>query len=298
MGASENQREPSEVVAEAVQRQLSLGTRLERFATGSLPVFALDDEHVIKLFPPGAGSHFETEHTALSGIGGRLSISTPRVVATGKREGWSYVVMTRLSGSLLCDTWPSLHHDDRSRLVRDVGTALAELHALPTMDLAPLSVDWPRFVEEQRDSCRERQLAKGLGAPWLEQLDTFLTRWTPVDSGQRVLLHTEVMREHLLVEQREGLWQLSGLFDFEPAMLGPPEYELSAVGIFVTAAEPTLLGTLLDAYGATMDDALPLRIMTYSLLHRYSNLRWYIERLGVPPGVSDLETLAHRWFSP
>jgi hygromycin-B 7''-O-kinase len=182
--------------------------------------------------------------------------------------------------------------------MREVGAALAALHATATDELAPLAVDWPRFMDAQRASCRDRQLARGLGAPWVDAVGDFLARWTPSDDGARVLLHTEVMREHLLVERREGAWHITGLIDFEPAMLGAPEYELAAVGIFLTCAEPGLLRVLLDAYGAEVDDELPLRIMAYALLHRYSNLRWYLERLPVLDDVGDLESLARRWFTP
>jgi len=105
------------------------------------------------------------------------------------------------------------------------------------------------------------------------------------------------MRQHVLVEHRKGAWHISGLIDFEPAMLGAPEYEFAAVGIFLTCAEPSLLRAFLEGYGAELDDALPLRIMAYALLHRYSNLSWYLERLPVPDDVRDLEALARRWFT-
>jgi hygromycin-B 7''-O-kinase len=36
--------------------------------------------------------------------------------------------------------------------------------------------------------------------------------------------------------------------------------------------------------------------MAYALLHRYSNLRWYLERLP-SPGVTSLDALAMRWWS-
>ena len=45
------------------------------------------------------------------------------------------------------------------------------------------------------------------------------------------------MRSHLLTaEGPEGTWRLSGLIDFEPAMLGEREYEFADVG--ESAAEP------------------------------------------------------------
>ena len=206
--------------------------------------------------------------------------------------------MTRLSGCSLAEAWQAIGAQDRRQLMSQIGVALAELHAVTTDGLTPLTVDWPRFVDAQRASCRERQLAKGLGDSWVDLLDEFLATWTPADDGRRALLHTEVMREHLLVEQEGGGWHVGGLVDFEPAMVGAPGYEFASVGIFLTCAEPGLLQALLDSYGAEFDDEFAVRTMGYALLHRYSNLRWYLERLPVPDDVRDLEQLARRWFAP
>lgn len=293
-----SERDESAAVASEVRDALGLRDELVRFSTGSVPVFAAGGERVIKLFPARGRSYFECEVAALARVDGKLSVPTPRVVDSGERRGWWYVVMTRLGGTLLSEVWGEVDARDRRRLMRETGAAVAELHALSTDDLAPLAVDWPAFVEAQRASCRERQISTGLDPSWADGVDAFLARWTPRDDGRRVLLHTEIMREHLMVEPAERGWRISGLFDFEPAMVGAPEYELSSIAIFVASAEPGLLGTLLDAYGAEVDDELPLRIMAYSLLHRYSNLRWYMKRLGVPDGARDLEALALAWFAP
>jgi len=286
----------SATAAENIRKEFSLGANIEPFAAGSVPVFAAGDRYVVKLFPQSDGVHFETEVAALAGIDGALSIPTPRLVASGERGGWWFVVMTRLSGRPLVDVWQTLTFDERRGLVRDVGTSLAELHALDTSELTPLVVDWSSFVRQQCDSCVERQAAKGLAALWLDQVESFLERWSPPDDGRRVLLHTEVMREHVLVEPHHGVWRLSGLVDFEPAMIGAPEYEFASVGVFLTCAEPQLFRAVLDAYGAPLDDELPLRVMAYTLLHRYSNLRWYLERLPVADH-SDLQSLARSWFA-
>ena len=298
MSETSSRGDDSAAIVDAIRRELSLGAAVKRFASGSVPVFAVGDEHVVKLFPLAERSFFDTERAALTRIDGRLSVPTPRAIAAGERGQWLYIVMTRLPGGSLVEAWPTIGIHDRFRLMREVGAALAELHATATDDLVPLAVDWARFIDTQRASCRDRQLARGLGAPWVDAVGDFLARWTPRNDGARVLLHTEVMRQHVLVERREGAWHVSGLIDFEPAMIGAPEYELSAVGIFLTCAEPGLLGVLLDAYGAEVDDELPLRIMAYSLLHRYSNLRWYLERLPVLDEAGDLELLARRWFTP
>lgn len=152
---------------DAIRRELSLGDGVERFASGSVPVFGVGDEHVVKLFPPAERAFFDTERAALARIDGRLPVPTPRAIAAGERGQWFYIVMTRLSGCSLAEAWPTIETRDRLRLMREVGEALAELHATATDDLAPLAVDWPRFMYEQRASCRDRQLAKGLPTPWV-----------------------------------------------------------------------------------------------------------------------------------
>jgi len=274
-----------------------LGGEVARFAGGSLPVYAIGETHVLKLFPPVHLSERGTEATALSLVAGRLPIPTPRVEQVGELAGWGYVLMERLHGEGLATAWPRLGGYDRERLLAALGEALAALHAIrhPLLEtLAP--PDWGAFVTEQRASAVERQRAKGLDAAWLAQLPAFLESLPREPAAERVLLHTEVMREHLLVRQGARGWELSGLFDFEPAMRGAPEYELASVGVFVSRGDPRLLGTLLRSYGyreADLDEALARRLLGYAIVHRYSNLRWYLERLP-PPAAPTLAALALR----
>jgi hygromycin-B 7''-O-kinase len=285
-------------VLEAIRGRHSLGSEIAPFAFGSVPVFAVGREHVVKLFPSAQRSYFEIEREALVRLDGLLPVATPRAVAAGEQASWCYIVMTRVPGISLAEAWPEIDARGRHRLMRETGTALAALHATPADGFAYPGAEWPRFVEGQRATCPARQLGRGLAAPWVEAVEAFLARWTPRDDGARGFLHTEVMKEHVLVAQRGGEWRVTGLIDFEDAMVGAPEYEWAAAGLFLTAGEPSLLRALLEAYGAAVDDELPLRIMAYALLHKYSDLRRYLERLPVPDGVRDLETLARSWFTP
>ena len=80
-------------------------------------------------------------------------------------------------------------------------------------------------------------------------------------------------------------------------MVGAPDYELASVGIFVAGAEAGVLRAVLEGYGMGPDDDLAPRIMAYALLHRYSNLRWYLERLPPVPDAKTIEALARGWFA-
>jgi hygromycin-B 7''-O-kinase len=59
-----------------------------------------------------------------------------------------------------------------------------------------------------------------------------------------------------------------------------------------------LLRRLLVAYRygpQELDDALSRRLLAYALLHRHSDLRWYLEQLPPPP-VPTLDALAAHWW--
>jgi hygromycin-B 7''-O-kinase len=154
-------------------------------------------------------------------------------------------------------------------------------------------------VARQRAGVVSEQLGLGLPPSWADQIPGFLDEvGLPIRAP--VLLHTEVMREHLLVtEGPGGAWRLSGLIDFEPAMRGDREYEWAAVGVFVSEGDGAFLARTLTAYGYPrdgLDHALRRRLLAWTLLHRYSNLAWYLGRLPEPDRPT-LDALAHRWFA-
>ena len=287
--------------AEAICRRHGLdGGALARYPGGSTIVFAVGTGHVIKLFEPIFSDDARTEQTVLEHVRGRLSIPTPAVRFAGEREGWRYVVMEQLRGMSLVEAWQEIDAGARVELCRRIGRAVAELHALELPPALP-GPDWPAFVESQAAGCVEQHVGKGLEERWARQIPGFLARHdlAALARERPVLLHTEVMREHVLVERRGGGWEPSGLFDFEPARVGAAEYDFASVGVFLAAGEPGLARAFLLGYGLAEDRltaGLQERMLLHALLHRYGNLRWYLERLP-PRRAATLPELAAEWFS-
>ena len=263
-------------------------------------MYAVGTQQVLKLYPPGDVAHAVVETQVLSATHGRLPIATPQPLAHGTQDGWGYLLMSQLPGQRLVAVWPELDRADRERLGDTLGEGIAALHALDYRPLGDLPWPaWQPFMAAQRGSAVERQRQRGLDAHWLAQIDPFLDTWAAPAGEARVLLHTEIMREHLMVQRRGDRWHLSGLFDFEPAMPGESLYEFASVGVFVSCGDGPLLRRILRSSGCRADDldeSLPCRLMAQALLHRYSNLRWYLERLPLPGAVT-LEQLAHHWFA-
>jgi hygromycin-B 7''-O-kinase len=275
------------------------GARALRYASGSLPVYALGAGHVLKLFPPHEHDFASVEARVLAAVAGALPVPTPAPVAADRLDGWHYILMSQLRGTRLVDVWPQIPQRDRDRIADELGRCTRALHAIDIAPLADLTPEWCGFIGAQRDTAADRQRERGLDAHWLAQVPAFLQAWMPPIAAPQALLHTELMREHLLADFDGDRWRLTGLFDFEPAMLGAPEYDFASFGLFVACGDGRVLRRALLAYGyapSALDPALQCRFMAWALLHRYSNLHWYLQRLP-PQGETTLEQLAGRWWS-
>ncbi|GHC66651.1 phosphotransferase family protein [Streptomyces flavofungini] len=290
---------PDEAVMRPAVEDLSArlglaGAPLTRYDEGSQPVYAVGERHVLKLFPGAAADDGATEARVLGHVQGQLPVPTPELHDFGAYvNGWTYVLMSRLPGTGLHLAWPRIPTADRDRVVARAGEALAALHALGHAPLADVlgPGDWREFTARQRAGAVDRQRGRGLPESWAEQIPGFLDA-VPLPAPPRTaLLHTEFMRQHLLVDPADG-HRLTGLFDFEPAMIGDPAYDFVGVGLFVTRGEPGLLTRFTAAYGRTFE---PRLLLAYTLLHVYSNLPWYLRELPAPPEPA-LDALAEAWF--
>ena len=271
-----------EEVAEIARRH-GLRGEARRYPVGSQPVFAVGDEHVVKLFPPASRRNGDNERDALELLGGRLPVATPELRAAGELGTWSYLVMTQLRGAAPAQM---LGH------AAQLGATLRALRGLDADARAlPHAVVWEELLAERRAGAAARAAARGADAAWVARIDPFLASVDLADHGARVFLHTEVMPAHLLATGD----RLTGLVDFEPAMFGPPEYELASIGLFVSRGDPAILRAIVSAAGLSAP-GLARRLMAYALVHRYANLRWYLAELPPAPGMHHFEDLAEQWF--
>ena len=280
--------------AEDLAARLGLaGAGLRRYPGGSRPVYAASGRRVLKLYPTVSAPDGVTEARVLEYLHGRLPVATPELLAHGEYEnGWRYLLMSQFPGTELAAAWPAIPRTHRDRVVSEAGEMLAALHGLDPEPLHRMlgPADWAGFLAGQRATAAERQRDVKLPDPWLGQIDGFLGSAPLTPGRERALLHTEVIREHLLVDP--GTWTLSGLLDFETAMTGDRAYEFVAVGLFVSRGDPRLLGRILAAYGDSFD---PRELLAYTLLHMHSNLPECLRELMAPPEPT-LESLALTWF--
>jgi hygromycin-B 7''-O-kinase len=266
------------------------------FSMGTNLVVALDQRLILKIFPPMLRRQFESERAALGRLHGRLSIPVPQIVFEGERSGWPYLVMTRMNGVNCEEAWAWLSEHQRESVLTQVGEIIAEVQRVPVGDLSQLQPQWEQFIPKQIEGCRARHERLGLPEKYLDGLDNFLrdaVTLIPVNAAS-VILTGEYNPENIFLEEHSGRWRLAALIDFGDVMTGWGEYDLLGPSTFAAAGRPGRVRSLLRGYGyseAGVDAALPRRLMTLLLLHRFSNLAVQIRIEGWQQKAADLYEL-------
>ena len=251
---------------------------------------------VVKFFAPLFAAGFAAEVAALKFLAPVATLS-PRLIEAGSIDGWNYVLMTQLRGCSLKQSWPGLSAQEQRLACFNVGSALRTIHALPVDGQKVTASGWSDFLGVQLRGCVERQERLGLDAAIVRQIDSFLARVDLHERDRQVFLHTEVMRDHVFFERSARSLAFSGFIDFEPSMIGCAEYDFAAVGIFLSCGDAHALRAFFAGYGslpAVNSREFRRRIMAYTLLHKYSNLCWYLEFM---PRASSLDELADLWWA-
>jgi hygromycin-B 7''-O-kinase len=267
------------------------------FATGTNIVLAPDEKHILKIFPPFLRGQFESERNTLAQLRGRLRVPIPEIVAEGERDGWPYLVITRLSGVLGAEAWPSLPEADKERVLGEIGATIADVQRVPAGPLARVEPAWDVFLRGQIAGCRARHARLGLPAKFLDGIDELLRETaaslTALD-GPPVILTGEYIPENFLLSRNGTGWRLAGLIDFGDVMTGRGEYDLLGPSAFMTAGMPRRVRSLLRGFGYSAADITPdlkRRLMALMLLHQASDPVRHICIEGWQQKAADLEEL-------
>lgn len=264
------------------------------FATGTNLVVGFGENLILKIFPPLLRAQFVSERSSLTQLAGRLHLPIPEIVAEGMRDGWPYLIITRLAATLGSEAWPSLPEDQKERVLRQIGETIASVQRAPLGPLATIEPRWDDFMRAQMQGCRARHERLGLAPKFLAGLDDLLrdaAELIPMDAPP-VILIGEYIPENFLLGCDAGQWSLKGLFDFGDVLAGWRDYDLLGPSAFMAAGRPGRVRSLLEGFGYVKpDDALKRRLMALMLLHRASDLNSHICIEGWQQQADDLVAL-------
>ena len=280
-----------------IARSHGLSAREPRpFATGTNLVVALDEGLVLKIFPPMLRSQFISERGSLRQLCGKLSVPIPEIVAEGERDGWPYLVMTRVNGILGRDVWPTLPEANKERVLAGIGATIAEVQRVPPGELLGIEPRWDVFMAAQIAGCRARHERLGLPQKFLDGLDDLVrdaSELIPMDA-EPVILTGEYIPENFLLAEDGDEWRVAGLIDFGDVLTGFRDYDLLGPSAFMAAGRPGRVSSLFEGFGYTradVDFALKRRLMALMLLHRASDPLRHICIEGWPDKAEDVVQL-------
>ncbi|MCA2013332.1 aminoglycoside 3'-phosphotransferase/choline kinase family protein [Cereibacter sphaeroides] len=266
------------------------------FRTGTNLVVDLNGTVILKLFPPFYRAQYEVERLALRQLEGRLTLPIPRIQAEGARDGWSWLVISKLEGVAGSEVWPDLTDRERLRILQQIGRAIAEVQAVDPGPLAALCPSWPDFLARQAESCLARHHRQGLAPRFLAEIPALLASGPAVlpPVERPVILTGEWVPENLLLSHGPDGWELTALIDFGDVLVGPGDYDLLGPSCFICCGVPERLSALLAGFGSAapvLDHALRQRLLLLMMLHRASDLR-NIAIEGWEAKVSGLDELS------
>lgn len=236
-----------------------LGGAWERLPGGEDSVVFAQGATVVKLVPPFLAEDAERDVSVLRRL--NLPVPTPRVEDVRHVEGWTAVRLTRLRGLPADRVWARIGRADRLRLLTEVGALLQAIWRTPVeaADGNPVALLTMLRVRARRHA--EDGFRDPVG---------FVDRHLPDPLPAPALLHLDLNDGNLMLEERGGRWEVSGVLDFVAARAFYPPLDLVTPNVFFCRGDPVLLGALLEGAGASGLD--PAELAAWHLLHPFSRL--------------------------
>jgi hygromycin-B 7''-O-kinase len=282
-------------VVRAICRREGVGCRdIQPGYPGTNAVYVVDRAHVVKVYAPFCHRDYELERELYPILAHDPQIPAPHLLAWGTwqdRVEWPYIVMDYLPGRPIGEVRDHILPSNRVAIAAHLGHILRRLHATSLDALGALDGsgrEWRRFMCSRKGEFAEQfRREKALPPKVIDQCETWLTSvWEDVQSEHLVLLNGDVTQDHVLVQQWDGVWRISGLIDFADALIGQVEYEWVALWFGALDREAEPMRACIAAYDSdrALDQQFAKRAMAVTLLHEFSagSIRWVLDRMGNP----------------
>lgn len=252
--------------------------QLQRVPEGSAIVFVCEDQ-IIKLLPPFWRHELNQDLIGLQRAFGRLPVNTPELIAQGELEDWAYLITRKIPGVALKQLRKTLSPLELTTVAYDQGQILAALHQL---DPSGLSGDWPEFIRSQRQSFAENQRRNGLDENTLQHFEQAFDQALEVlpAAPAQVFLHCDLTDEHVLLEEKNNRWKITGLLDFGDLMRGAAIYDLAAPALIFPPHRPDLRRELIKGLG---QDISSEQLFAVQMLHRFTHLPGLLRQHQLAP---------------
>lgn len=195
---------------------------------------------------------------------------------------YDVILLERLSGERGLHVWPLIDGETRKQLSHSLGAALASVHNQRFLHYGGYNEESKKLGNHDNwrsyllDKAAESLIAlwqcEGLPAMMLYGVEDFLMRAVVPARPTPSLVHGDFGLHNALFSRGKKGWHLSGLLDFEWALVGDPEYEF-ATGLLVEPDEVNpIVVPFLQGYRTTRDlpNGWEQRTYIYRLIYHLS----------------------------
>jgi aminoglycoside phosphotransferase (APT) family kinase protein len=154
---------------------------------------------------------------------------------------WRYLIMTYLPGQEWSQVRHQLDPPGRVSALRQLGQAVAALHALHFPAFGELVADGS-VVGGSLIAALQSRAQRAIRHPRLQQLFLeVLDQHSALfaDGGSASLCHDDLHGHNLLFDVRDGRWRLAAVLDFEKAWAGPAEADLARLELWTGMTGPS-----------------------------------------------------------
>ena len=250
---------------------------IEAPASNTNAVFILDRRVVLKIYSP-FWEEYAFERRVMELMEHDAALPVPAIRAAGElrdRRDWSYLAMEFCAGRPLDELWAEMTQAHRLEIAAQTGRMIRRLHAVDPEPLAAIDKGerWDALVDRRRREVLPEMLDRGLIVPGIaRELQAVLDQAVAASrAAVQVVIHGDLNTEHLLVEERDGQWDVSALIDFGDARIGVPCYEWMPLWLGLCNRDVAVMRAFLEAYDPRVlaDDALGRRVAAWTLLHDF-----------------------------
>jgi len=277
----------------ALREHLSFEDIRTEFVTNI--VFFLDDRYVIKLYSTQHIKEFEVEKVILGKQSKRLGIPIPELVTAGIFETkvkWFYLVMEYIPGKPLPSVRKSIKKENLRDIISHLGHILQQFHHSDVSlirDIERVGEDWEELCQSRIAEFLEKvQRVENLSQHAIEEVQDFIH--SDADEylkGPGVLVHADLTGDHVLLSERNGRWEISGLIDVADAMIAPCQYDWTDLWFWTLERDVEGMQSFLATYdpSSAIDSEFRRRCLTF-FLYSWNAAGWlqhFLSESGSPP---------------